>query len=513
MKRNGYRYWFYISATIIFLFVMVAAMYIKRETLLQIVITKAQVMAKEKYNYDLTIASAKFSDFSMLELSDVTATKENHYLFHIKKINLPLKLVNWLFGYLTLDDLAIENGDLEFIDQHFKISFDSIYAHQQAIKNHDKQISINGHWTIANLSFSHPAISSNEIKIPSSSLKAHVTIDENCILMDDQAEINLNKITIHPYVKYMQSPAKGINAKINTNWLLAQDIFDAIPLGMCDALKGIEVSGRLKYALEFHLDQSTSDELIFDSRLDADHFEVMKYGTTDLSQLNGAFTYTPCEKDKCLTPRVIGSENPNFTLLKDISPYLTHAVIAAEDTLFYSHHGFDKEAIRQSLVSNLKENKFKRGASTITMQLVKNAFLNRQKNLSRKFEEIIITWLIESTHLITKDRILEVYLNIIEWGNNVYGISEASHYYFDKLPSELSLGESIFLASIIPRPKTALHYFLPTGALHPKLFGSFYMIQAEMANKGLAESSGFGSVRLKEALRPHIPSLTPLPKN
>jgi len=107
---------------------------------------------------------------------------------------------------------------------------------------------------------------------------------------------------------------------------------------------------------------------------------------------------------------------------------------------------------------------------------------------------------------------LEVYFNIIEWGNNVYGIGEASRYYFNKSPSELTIGEAIYLASIVPHPKTGLYSFQPDGTLRPYLLGYFNLIGNLMAGHGRAQqdSSGYGfySVRLKESLRKEAPSDT-----
>ena len=93
------------------------------------------------------------------------------------------------------------------------------------------------------------------------------------------------------------------------------------------------------------------------------------------------------------------------------------------------------------------------------MQLVKNLFLTRKKTIARKLEELLIVWLIENNNLISKDRMFEIYLNVIEWGPMVYGASEASHYYFNKDISKINLAEAIYLASIVPRPKLFKYNF------------------------------------------------------
>jgi hypothetical protein len=250
----------------------------------------------------------------------------------------------------------------------------------------------------------------------------------------------------------------------------------------------------------------------FDSRLDKQDFRVIRYGKTDLTKLNGVFTYTPYEHGKPMPSRVIGPQNPYFTPLSEISPNLQYAVMTAEDPSFYSNHGFVEESFRSSLATNFKEKKFKRGGSTISMQLVKNAFLSREKTIARKIEEILIVWIISNNQVMTKDRMLEVYFNIIEWGNDVYGIGEASRYYFNKTPAELTIGESIYLASIVPHPKTGLYSFMPDGSLRPGLVGYFNLIGNLMSSRGKTapDSSGYGfySVRLKESLRKEAPADT-----
>ena len=118
-----------------------------------------------------------------------------------------------------------------------------------------------------------------------------------------------------------------------------------------------------------------------------------------------------------------------------------------------------------------------RGGSTITMQLVKNVYLTRHKTIARKLEEALLVWLIESNRLCSKERMLEVYLNIIELGPGIYGIGEASRFYFDKKPSGLNLAESVFLASLLPRPKWFKYSFDEQGNLKP-YFADYYRVVA-----------------------------------
>src|SRR6476620_7713093 len=115
----------------------------------------------------------------------------------------------------------------------------------------------------------------------------------------------------------------------------------------------------------------------------------------------------------------------------------------SEDPSFMSHRGFITAAFKESITKNIKTKKFTRGASTISMQLIKNVFLTREKTLSRKLEEILLVYVLENNRISSKDRMLEVYFNIIEWGPNVYGIGEAAQFYFQKKPSDLTLNECL----------------------------------------------------------------------
>jgi hypothetical protein len=145
-----------------------------------------------------------------------------------------------------------------------------------------------------------------------------------------------------------------------------------------------------------------------------------------------------------------------------VSPYMAKAVVTTEDPGFWGHHGFDMEAVRNSLRENVKDRKFTRGASTIPMQLAKNMLLTRDKTATRKLQEFFLTMIIDQK--MTKDRILEMYLNIVEFGPNLYGIGPASHHYFDVDPMQLSLEQAVFLSSILPKPRAS--YFNSDGMLN-----------------------------------------------
>lgn len=133
-----------------------------------------------------------------------------------------------------------------------------------------------------------------------------------------------------------------------------------------------------------------------------------------------------------------------------ISPSVKKAVIAAEDAKFLSHEGFDWDAIQTAFEKNMKKGRIVAGGSTISQQLAKNLFLSKSKNPFRKMEEAVITLMIEK--MMAKKRILEIYLNIIEWGEGIFGIEAASQYYFKKPSARLDAIQAATLAAIIPNP-------------------------------------------------------------
>ena len=176
---------------------------------------------------------------------------------------------------------------------------------------------------------------------------------------------------------------------------------------------------------------------------------------------------------------------PDFRPISKIPAFLQSSVLTSEDPSFFQHRGFLEDAFRESIVTDIKEKRFARGGSTISMQLVKNVFLSRQKTIARKLEEALLVWLIENQNLVTKERMFEVYLNIIEWGPLIYGANEASRFYFRKDVSRLTLAESIFLASIIPRPKWFKYSFDETGHLRESQVGYFKLLSEKMVTRGL----------------------------
>jgi monofunctional biosynthetic peptidoglycan transglycosylase len=137
--------------------------------------------------------------------------------------------------------------------------------------------------------------------------------------------------------------------------------------------------------------------------------------------------------------------------LESISPYLRNAVVIAEDDKFWNHNGFDFGAIKIALETNIQQKSWRHGGSTITQQLAKNLYLSPSRNPVRKLREIILTWRLERA--LSKKRILELYLNVVEWGNGIFGAEAASQRYYGKPAAALNPREAAHLAIVLPSPR------------------------------------------------------------
>ncbi len=145
------------------------------------------------------------------------------------------------------------------------------------------------------------------------------------------------------------------------------------------------------------------------------------------------------------------SINQKWVRLSRISPLVIKAVIISEDDKFWRHEGFDYEALQKAFEEDLKKRRFQVGGSTISQQLAKNLYLSPSKNPIRKIKEAILTWRIEKA--LSKKRIIELYLNVAEWGEGIFGIEAASRKYYGKPASALSAQEAATLAAVLPNPR------------------------------------------------------------
>lgn len=184
-------------------------------------------------------------------------------------------------------------------------------------------------------------------------------------------------------------------------------------------------------------------------------------------------------------PLVVGPKNRYWTPLAQIPPEMKWAVILAEDASFYKHEGVDVKAIKEAIKYDLEKQSFARGASTITQQVAKNLFLSREKTLTRKAKELYLAKRMEQE--LSKGRIIELYLNVIELGPMVHGIGHGARYYFGKSAAALTPRECAFLAAMLPGPRVAYNPYKNLD----KVLKRSNMILRLLANKGVLSSGEY----------------------
>jgi len=419
--------------------------------------------------------------------------------------------------FFNLDTGAIK---VPYLDERYnlKASFDSIRLNVANIDKDGSELHIDGYTSIANLKINHPKIASKDVVIKNARFDYRFLLGDDFISIDSTSTMQLNKIKVHPYVSYNTEKDTVYTLKVAIPKMQAQDFIVSLPDGLFTHFQGMEATGNFDYQLDFKFNQNKPNALVFDSKLNKENLKITKYGEANLNKLNGEFIYRAIIQNVLQRPVLVGNANPNYTPLDQISPYLRKSVLTTEDPSFFSHRGFINEAFKQSILKNIRTKKFSRGASTISMQLIKNVFLTREKTLSRKLEEILLVYILENNRVVSKERMLEVYFNIIEWGPNVYGIGEASRFYFQKSPSELSLDECLFLATIIPKPRKFMYQFNDQGNLRDYAVQNQKFLSNLMLRRGVLVSEDtigrlpvYVSGNARSLLRIKAPDSTAIP--
>jgi hypothetical protein len=249
----------------------------------------------------------------------------------------------------------------------------------------------------------------------------------------------------------------------NAHWQLAksscQTALLAAPPGLLPALTGFKLSGDLAASLDLSVKTHSLSETYFSlhDNLFSCKVEEAPYAYS-VERLNGPFSIK--RQGSKNSPPVyieVNPSSPSYSELSRISRYINSTFIASEDASFFHHKGIDPNAIENALRRDLSEQRIALGGSTITMQTVKNLFLTHERTLSRKLQELFLAWHLEQ--ILTKQRILEIYVNIVELGPGIYGVTDASRKFFGKGPDDLNLTEAAYLANLLPSPKIRYRYF------------------------------------------------------
>jgi hypothetical protein len=248
-----------------------------------------------------------------------------------------------------------------------------------------------------------------------------------------------------------------------TPLIACQTLLDSAPRGLLDRVEQVKMQGTL--SLDVGVNFDTRKPADMKVRWDLKNACRITEVPATLSPQRFAMPWAHEVLGPGNTPIVheTGPGTPNWTPSELLSPHLESAVLVCEDGRFFRHDGFDPRAIEASIQLNVRAGHFVRGASTISMQLAKNLYLTREKQLSRKLQEAVLTMLLEQE--LTKQQLLELYFNIVELGPGIYGIAQAARHYFATTPDQLTLSQAFFLVSILPSPTR--QFFDAEGRLNP----------------------------------------------
>ena len=249
-----------------------------------------------------------------------------------------------------------------------------------------------------------------------------------------------------------------LKANFDIPSIKAASFANSIPQGLMPHLQPIELGGRLGFGGDLELDFANLDQTKLKFKPKLRRLKVKSYNEMiDFEALKGSFDTNFEMPDGEVFTRVAGPETERWVELDEMPKLLPLAVTSQEDGGFYKHRGISQFHLKGSLIRNLKKGRFVRGGSTLTMQLVKNLYLHRKKTLSRKLEELCLAWFIEKK--LNKDELITLYLNIVEFGTNIFGIKEAAQHYFNKAPIDLSPEEISAMARLLPGPRLYGPYF------------------------------------------------------
>jgi hypothetical protein len=425
-------------------------------------------------------------------------------------------------GPVWLSTLGLRDGDLGLRN----VASASLESDARVMLLGDgESLSVDGNGRLRKLSLASPKLAEAPLEDVELAWRARLDarLDGTLVRVHD-AEVDLGELRF--MVRGVFERQRGAGPQGRDRWRVdasyqvplvgCQRAFDSLPRALVPTLGGVRFSGSLgaEGRARFDTARLARDyDVGWDGILSCRITEVPP--EIDPRRFRAPFDKTVWGPHGEIARATFGPTTDAWVPYGSISRFVEGAVLTTEDGRFHRHHGFDQEAIVNSLRENLQAGAFVRGASTISMQLAKNLYLSRTKTVSRKLEEAVLTLLLEQE--LTKPEMMELYLNVIEFGPNVYGIGPAAQHYFHTSASRLSLGQALYLGSILRNPRK--QFFGPGGAVSPahmaylkklmRIVRKIGQITDEDLELGLRETVVFGSP--EPVLAPPEPAPFPEP--
>lgn len=235
-----------------------------------------------------------------------------------------------------------------------------------------------------------------------------------------------------------------------SEYVSGEDLIESIPDELLGRLTGLRLGGDASFDIMFILDWEVPDNSDFQASVDVSGLRVLGSPVAIGHLRQGGSCLMRDSRGRMRNIYLDTLANPGFVPFDSLHPSLEGLLKCAEDATFRSHNGFCLYHIRNSIIANVERGRFVRGGSTISMQLARNLFLERKKTYARKLQEVFLTWRLET--YLSKNRILEIYANIVELGPDVFGFQDAARHYFSADLKGLSTRQVAFLVSILPGP-------------------------------------------------------------
>jgi hypothetical protein len=383
-------------------------------------------------------------------------------------------------GPVTLALLGVHEGDFGLLDVE-KASIEA--GGEVKLSGDASRIDVDLSGVARGLSLEHRKLSTEPVRGLDLRFAwvGGVALDGSSVRVD-RGEFGVGKVTGELSGSFeRQGDGQTIQGKFAVPLASCQAALEGLPAGLAPALVGMKMTGTFsvsgRVAFESKRPEKTDVEFQFlnDCRV------TTAPPLVEVGRFRQPFrkrVYDPSGKPVEVET---GPGTPGWVSLAGITRFMEAAVLTTEDGGFRRHRGFDQEAIRNSIRENLKAGRFLRGASTISMQTAKNLYLYRDKTVGRKLQEAFLTMYLEQA--LSKEQILELYLNSIEFGPMIYGIGPAAQHYFKTSPGELSLGQALYLASILPNPKR--QHFGADGKVTGGFMGYLHRLMRGMAKRQL----------------------------
>ncbi len=397
-------------------------------------------------------------------------------------------------GPVTLAALGLRTGQAGLSDLDV-----ATVEGRASIDANDARAAVDVDLRVTDLGFFNRRVALHTLHGLSLSVRAKGDVDADGHVRIDDADLGMGKA--HLLAHGALTVARGREAvalDLAVAETRCQDLLDSAPAALLPTAHGMTMSGAFAASLRVAFDLVAIDrmKLSYDVR-DGCHVTSVPEAI-DHARFTRPFTrrvYSPSGETRDETT---GPGAPGWTPLRAMSRYLPVAVLMTEDGGVFRRKGFNEAQIDYAVRTDLRERRFARGASTMTMQLAKNLFLSRDKVLARKLEEVILTKYLAERF--TEDEILELYLNIVELGPDIYGVAAGARAFYGKTPAELTLAESLYLAAILPSP-VRFYAMKRAGSVPPYWMASIrhlmelahtsHLISDEELEEGREESIAF----------------------